>query len=132
MQMKIKLLLLIGFAVFASLAAKANNDPGESAENTKKSDILGGVFNSGTRKPLNSVSVTAYLTSKKEKTVITDGNGNYSFDDLKPGTYRLVFEKEGYKKVTKDKVMIKTDDGFQLNIEMMEQEDFDFRPSAFF
>ena len=35
---------------------------------------------------------------KKEKVVITDGTGAYSFDDLKPGVYKFVFEKEGYKK----------------------------------
>ena len=35
------------------------------------------------------------------------------------------------KKVTKEKIIIKTDDGFQLNIEMAEEKDFDFMPGAF-
>jgi hypothetical protein len=83
-------------------------------------------------KPLNNVSVTAYFASnKKEKVVVSDGNGNYAFNDLKPGTYKFVFEKDGYKKVTKEKIIIKTDDGFLLNIEMMEEKDFDFVPGAF-
>ena len=132
MQMKIKFLLLSCFAVFASVIAHANATPAESDGTTKKNDINGGVFHNETKKPLSNVSVTAYLTAnKKEKIVVSDGNGNYAFDDLKPGIYKLVFEKDGYKKVTKEKINIKTDEGFQLNVEMTEEKDFDFVPGAF-
>jgi hypothetical protein len=132
MQMKIKLLLLSCTVLFASVMAKANNIPTESDGTTKKNDINGGVYHNETRKPLNNVSVTAYLTTnKKEKIVVSDSNGNYAFDDLKPGLYKFVFEKDGYKKVTKEKIFIKTDEGFQLNIEMAEEKDFDFIPGAF-
>ena len=129
--MRLKLLLLSAFAVILSVADKANTTPGENEKETKKNDLSGGVFHSESRKPLNNVSVTAYLVSKKEKVALTDLSGSYAFDDLKPGTYKFVFEKEGYKKVTKDKVLIKTDDGFQLNIDMIEEKDFDFMPGAF-
>ena len=88
--MTLKLLLLSAFAVVTSFAAKANTNPGESGD-AKKTDIAGGVFHSDSRKPINNVSVTAYLTSKREKIAFTDGNGSYAFDDLKPGTYKLVF-----------------------------------------
>lgn len=132
MQMKIKLLLLSCTVLFASVIAKANPTPTESDGTTKKNDINGGVYHNTTKKPLTNVSVTAYLTSdKKEKVVLSDGNGNYAFDDLKPGVYKFVFEKDGYKKVTKEKIFIKTDEGFQLNIEMAEEKDFDFIPGAF-
>src|SRR5215213_523701 len=133
MQMKIKLLLLSCVMLFASVIVRANSTVHtESDGATKKNDINGGVFHNETKKPISNVSVTAYLTAnKKEKIVISDGNGNYAFDDLKPGTYKFVFEKDGYKKVTKEKVLIKTDEGFQLNIEMMEEKDFDFVPGAF-
>jgi len=129
--MRIKLLLLSAFAVAASFTAKANTDPCEANNDTRKSDILGGVFHGESKKPLNNVSVTAYLASKREKVALTDVNGSYAFDGLKPGTYKLVFEKQGYKKVTKDKVFIKTDEGFQLNVAMVEEKDFDFMPGAF-
>ena len=131
--MKIKLLLLSCVMLFASVIVRANSTVHtESDGATKKNDINGGVFHNETKKPISNVSVTAYLTAnKKEKIVISDGNGNYAFDDLKPGTYKFVFEKDGYKKVTKEKVLIKTDEGFQLNIEMMEEKDFDFVPGAF-
>ena len=130
--MKLKLLLLSCLVVFASVIAKASPAPAESDGSTKKNDINGGVFHNETKKPLTNVSVTAYLTAnKKEKTVVSDGNGNYAFSDLKPGTYKFVFEKDGFKKVTKEKIIIKTDDGFQLNIDMAEEKDFDFMPGAF-
>jgi hypothetical protein len=132
MQMKLKLLLLGCLVVFASVIAKANTSPSEADETNKKNEINGGVYHNETKKPLNNVSVTAYFASnKKEKVVVSDGNGNYAFNDLKPGTYKFVFEKDGFKKVTKEKIIIKTDDGFLLNIEMMEEKDFDFVPGAF-
>jgi hypothetical protein len=122
--MKPKFLLLISFFVLGSLIAKANTDPG------KKDDIMGSVTGAEGKKPLKDVCITAYLCSKKEKVVITDGTGAYSFDDLKPGVYRFVFEKEGYKKVIKEKVTVKVDEGFQLDIEMLQDNTTDVMPST--
>ena len=122
--MKPKFLLLISFFVLGSLIAKANTDPG------KKDDIMGSVIGAEGKKPLKDVCITAYLCSKKEKVVITDGTGAYSFDDLKPGVYKFVFEKEGYKKVVKEKVTVKVDEGFQLDIEMLQDTSTDVMPST--
>jgi hypothetical protein len=82
-----------------------------------------------TKKPVKEVNITAYLDSKKEKVVSSDESGNYAFDDLKPGTYKFVFEKIGFKKVVKEKVLIKTDDSFQLNIEMIASNEYDLSPT---
>ena len=122
--MKPKFLLLISFFVLGSFVAKANTDPG------KKDDIMGSVTGAEGKKPLKDVCITAYLCSKKEKVVITDGTGAYSFDDLKPGVYKFVFEKEGYKKVIKEKVTVKVDEGFQLDIEMLQDNTTDVMPST--
>jgi len=122
--MKPKFLLLISFFVLGSLIAKANTDPG------KKDDIMGSVIGADGKKPLKDVCITAYLCSKKEKVVITDGTGAYSFDDLKPGVYKFVFEKEGYKKVIREKVTVKVDEGFQLDIEMLQDNATDVMPST--
>jgi hypothetical protein len=122
--MKPKFLLLISFFVLGSLVAKADTDPG------KKDDIMGSVTGAQGKKPLKDVCITAYLCSKKEKVVITDGTGAYSFDDLKPGVYKFVFEKEGYKKVIKEKVTVKVDEGFQLDIEMLQDDTTDVMPST--
>ena len=123
-RMKPKFLLLISFFVLGSLIAKANTDPG------KKDDIMGSVIGAEGKKPLKDVCITAYLLSKKEKVVITDGTGAYSFDDLKPGVYKFVFEKDGYKKVIKEKVTVKVDEGFQLDIEMLQDNTTDVMPST--
>jgi hypothetical protein len=124
--MKSIILLLASVFVLGSLFASAGTDKKDPG---KKDDILGSVTSADNKKPLKDVSITAYLSSKKEKVVITDGSGTYSFDDLKPGTYKFVFEKEGFKKVTKEKVIVKVDEGFQLDIEMPESETADVMPS---
>ena len=63
---------------------------------------------------------------------MTDDEGGFAFDELKPGTYKFVFEKAGFKKITKEKVVIKTDEAFQMNIEMIENSDFEIMPSPFY
>ena len=133
--MKPKIILLaIGLLGFA--AAKANTDPAPCSANPcsdkKRVDEINGVIvNSESKKPLKDVTITAYLVSKKERAIVTDDDGNYAFDELKPGTYRFIFEKAGFKRVTKEKVVIKTDETFQLNIEMIENHDSDLMPSPF-
>jgi uncharacterized protein (DUF2141 family) len=122
--MKIRLLLLTLVCSLSAVIARANNTtPPGNGEESKKTDLTGGVVHSETRKPLGQVNVIAYSANKKEKVAITDQHGFYSFNDLKPGTYRLVFEKDGYRKVTKEKVAIRGDEGCQLNIEMEEYGD---------
>jgi hypothetical protein len=125
--MKFPLLLLSFFALLCSCWANANEFNGGIDGETKKTDVTGGVYHHETKKPLNNVTITAY-TSKKEKVVSSDANGTFSFDDLKPGTYTFVFEKEGYKKVTKEKTIARADEAHQLNIHMQEHEVFDFTP----
>lgn len=126
--MKPKIFLLaISLLGFATAKANSNPDP---FSNTKKIDEVNGViFDSENKKPLKDVTITAYSVSKKEKTVQTDETGNYAFDELKPGTYKFVFEKAGFKKVTKEKVVIKTNETFQLNIEMILSDNLELMPS---
>ncbi|HVE60332.1 MAG TPA: carboxypeptidase-like regulatory domain-containing protein [Chitinophagaceae bacterium] len=132
--MKNKLLLLSFFTVLISLSAKAGIIPGDDIETTRKQDVVGGVYDNTSKKPLSNVTVTAYLVAKKEKTVLTDANGHYSFDDLKPGTYKFVFEKDGFKKVSKEKIIARVDEAYQVNINMDQYNSFDFMPgpSQFF
>ncbi len=125
-------LLLFAIAFLSFAVAKANTGPDPDPidpEKGKKNDLAGIILHGESKKPLKDVTVTAYLVSKKEKAVQTDEAGNYGFEELKPGTYKFVFEKSGYKRVTKEKVVVKTDEAFQLNIEMIESKDFDLVPS---
>jgi hypothetical protein len=128
--MKLKLFLL-SLAFAAACNANASTGPG-NGDDTKKNDIAGGVVNADTRKPLGNVQVTAFVANKREKAVLTDAHGNYNFSDLKPGTYRLVFEKEGFRRVVKEKVVIRSDEGCQLNIEMDENDAFQIVPGLLF
>ena len=127
--MNAKILLLTLFFASATLLAKARSVEANSNP-FRKSDVNGSVIHSETKKPLSNVSVTAYSAIRKEKVVTTDNNGNFSFTDLKPGTYRVVFEKTGYRKITKDKVVILPDETYQINIEMLEADDFNFVPGT--
>lgn len=121
--------MAIGLLGFVVAKADTGPDPDPAAEKGKKNDLAGIILHGESKKPLKDVVVTAYLVSKKEKAVQTDETGNYGFEELKPGTYKFVFEKSGYKRVTKEKVVVKTDEGFQLNIEMIESKDFNLVPS---
>lgn len=119
-------LFLLGICLMGFAAARAADiGPGDG----KKDDVNGLVIHAETKKPLKDVSITAYNVTKKEKVVLTDEDGVFSFDDLKPGTYKFVFEKAGFRKSTKEKVVVKTDEAFQMNIEMIENSDFDIMPS---
>ena len=129
--MKAKMILL-GVGLLGFVVAKANgDDPDPGTGKGKKDELNGVVTHSDSKKPLRDVTVTAYLVSRKEKMVLTDDEGGFAFDELKPGTYKFVFEKAGFKKVTKEKVVVKTDEAFQLNIEMIESSSFDLKPSPF-
>ena len=126
--MKSRIFLLM-ISLVGSVLARAGETPGDGTG--KKEDVVGIVIHNDSKKPLKEVSVSAYLSSKKEKVAVTGEDGNFSFDELKPGKYKFVFEKEGYKKVTKEKIIVTTDDAYQLNIEMIELSDFDIMPSPF-
>jgi 5-hydroxyisourate hydrolase-like protein (transthyretin family) len=129
--MKSRIVLLL-FFMFSFVIAKANTDPepAPTCGKGKKESLVGTVIHSDSKKPLKDVNVTAYLVSKKEKAIVTDDDGTFTFGELKPGVYKLVFEKAGYKKITKEKVVIKTDESFQLNIEMIESSGaFELLPS---
>jgi 5-hydroxyisourate hydrolase-like protein (transthyretin family) len=107
----------------------ADIDPRTPGKNIN--EVAGNIVDVDSKKPISEVTVTAYSANKKEKFVITDEWGRFVFDELKTGIYKLVFEKEGYRKVVREKVAIKTDETFQMRIEMIEADGFDLLPSPF-
>jgi hypothetical protein len=128
--MKQRLLLLIAICIVGCLQSKAADiDPGTPGKSIN--EVAGNIFDGESKKALKEVTVTAYSANKKEKFVITDEFGRFGFDELKTGIYKLVFEKEGYRKVVKEKVSLKTDETFEMRIEMMEASGFDLMPSPF-
>ena len=128
--MKQRILLLIAICTIGCLQSKATGidpkNPGKSIN-----EVAGNIIDGDSKKALREVTVTAYSANKKEKFVITDEFGRFEFDELKTGVYKLVFEKEGYRKVVRERVSVKTDETFQMRIEMIEADGFDIMPSPF-
>jgi 5-hydroxyisourate hydrolase-like protein (transthyretin family) len=129
--MKLKILLLTFICITGCLNLKASGIEPGNPDKGIINEVSGSVVDADTKKPIKEVTVTAYFATKKEKYVLTDELGKFDFDELKSGIYKLVFEKEGYRKITKEKISIKTDETFQMRIEMIEEEDFDLMPSPF-
>ena len=129
--MKQRILLLIAICTLGCLQSKAADIDPITPGPGKINEVAGNIFDGDSKKPLQQVTVTAYSANKKEKFVLTDDVGHFEFDELKTGIYKLVFEKEGYRKVVREKVSIKTDETFQMRIEMMEADGFDLMPSPF-
>ena len=128
--MKQRLLLLFAICIVGCLQSKAADiDPGNPGKSIN--EVAGNIVDGDSKKVLKEVTVTAYSANKKEKFVITDEFGRFEFDELKTGTYKLVFEKDGYRKVIKHNVSVKTDETFQMRIEMIEADGFDLMPSPF-
>lgn len=127
--MRPKFFLLAVFTISFVIVKAGGSDPCDCEG--KKCAKMGTIISSDSHKPLKDVSVTAYLASKKEKSVMTGECGGFSFDELKPGTYKFIFEKSGFKKITKENVVVKADEGFQMNIEMIQESDLDLMPSPF-
>lgn len=118
----ILLLLLLG-----SLFSFANSGGKEKKDDP---DMTGVIVAAETGKPIKDVNITAYANSKKEKTVSSNAGGNFSLTDLKPGIYKLVFQKEGFEKVIRENIVLKTKEDYQLTIQMFEEENiFDLVPS---
>ena len=126
--MKNKLLLLLVIFLLVKASVYANNNG--KKDKKEDPDISGSITFVETGKPLKDVNVTAYSVSKKEKVALSDVNGNFSLIDLKPGIYKFVFQKDGFQKVIREKIVLKTNEDFQLNIQMEEEEAlFDLMPS---
>ena len=117
--MKNKSTLLLIVLLLAGIFSYAGNGGKDRKEDP---DMLGNVIHADNRKPIKDVSVTAYSNSHKEKVVMSDANGNFNLIDLKPGVYKFVFEKDGFRRVVREKIILKTNEDYQLNVEMNEDE----------
>ncbi len=89
--MKKRILLLLSVALsFASISIISGCD---EVEYTFYSTVNGTVYDFSTGEVLENVSV---VLSPSNKTEFTGEDGTFSFVDLDPAQYTIVFQKEGY------------------------------------
>jgi 5-hydroxyisourate hydrolase-like protein (transthyretin family) len=119
-------LLLLTFLLMVCMVSFANTGGKERKEDP---DMSGIILQTENGRPLKDVSITAYNATRKEKTAVTDANGNFTMADLKPGVYKFIFQKDGFKRVVKEKIILKTNEDYQMNIEMAEELVYDLMPS---
>jgi len=93
------LLAMAGIALIAApLIAQTSN---ASIVGTAK-DSTGAVI------PGTTVTLTNLGTAAKQTTA-TDGNGNYRFMNIPPANYRLDFELSGFKRLTREPVVVQVE-----------------------
>jgi hypothetical protein len=93
--------LLIGFlSIMLAVTVTANEKEGKTAtnsDNTATVALSGTVFDSTSGELLVGVEVTIDGTETK---TYTDFDGNFTFDNMKPGEYKLVTNYISYNKTT--------------------------------
>jgi aromatic ring-opening dioxygenase catalytic subunit (LigB family) len=113
--MLIKRLLTCAAILSISIAAKASDEV----------EVAGRVIDADTKKPIKEVVITALHTVTKEQSIVTLTGGTYAFGELKPGTYKITFQAEGYKKIVKEKIVVKPNSTVLMNVEMMADDDIE-------
>ena len=125
----IRLTLTSLFLIIGGVASASEVEP-ECESKISPETVYGKVFREDSKRPLQNVTVTAILLNKKEKFTVTDTEGEFGIDELKPGTYKIIFEKDGYRRVVRDRVNVKLNEPIELNIEM-EYLNYNLVPSPF-
>jgi aromatic ring-opening dioxygenase catalytic subunit (LigB family) len=113
--MLIKRLLACAAILSISIAAKASDEV----------EVAGRVIDADTKKPIKEVVIIALHTVTKEQSIVTLSGGAYAFGELKPGTYKITFQAEGYKKIVKEKIVVKPNSTVLMNVEMMADDDIE-------
>ncbi len=86
----------------------------------KTATSIRGSVSAGSRKvPLNEAVITLTSTNiQGSRIVLSDSAGNYTINNVLPGTYKLTCEMEGYKTIGKSNVVVTDGQTTGINIEM--------------
>src|SRR5689334_12605562 len=78
--------------------------------------IVGTVSDSsGAVIPSAQVTLTSLATSEK-RTATSDPTGGYTFVNLLPGEYRVEVEKEGFKRFTREPVVVQVNQSTRIDV----------------
>ena len=128
--MKAIKLTLTSLLIFMGSESIAREVEPECETGISTETVFGKVLREESKRPIQNVTVTAIMLNKKEKYTITDTEGEFGIEELKPGMYKFIFEKDGYRRVVKERVNIKLNEPIELNIEM-EYLTYNMVPSPF-
>src|SRR5882672_11354995 len=103
--MKRLLLILFTISLFA-LSAKAQMGIGGGGSSIV-GKVSGTIIDSVSKQPVPYVPVSIYRSGGKAQVngIMADEKGNFKFDGLHPGTYRIELSFMGYKKKIVDQVV---------------------------
>lgn len=115
MRGKKKLLLLAAMLPLA-LLAKANN--GSDDRGKPEPAISGIVSESGSKKPVQGVTVSISGKGQEKKEFTTDAAGNFKVPQMPAGELIIILEKKGYKTFRKEGVTLKEGVPLKLNFDL--------------
>src|SRR5437868_3097616 len=73
---------------------------------------------SGSVLPGVTVEATSQALIEKERTVVSDGSGQYRIVDLRPGTYAVTFSLPGFNTFKRDGIELTGNFTAAINVEM--------------
>jgi hypothetical protein len=104
-------------AIFTFFAQVSFASPGTNSNST--ASVSGTVVDATTKKPLADVTVVAVTGNQKSEVVTTNALGQFKIVSLAQGTYTIKLAKEDYKSAEKKDVVVKTESGTKLSVEMI-------------
>jgi len=109
MKQRLGLGILLGLAMLLMVPAESS---AQSSIVGLLTDDSGGVL------PGVSVEVSSPVMIEGSKTTVTDGQGRYRFEAMRPGTYKLMFSLTGFGTVVREGVALPANFTATVNAEM--------------
>ena len=115
-----KKLLLLAAMIPLALLTKANT--GKDDRGKPEPVISGIVSESGTKKPVQGVTVSISGKGQDKKEFVTDATGNFKVPQMPAGELIIILEKKGYKTYRKEGVTLKEGVPLKLNFDISNEE----------
>jgi hypothetical protein len=106
--------LIVPFSLLVILLGFCATDSGAQ---TFFGSIVGAVTDNAAGNNISGATVTlTSVATSGQWTVTTDSNGNYEFVNLVPGTYKLDFEKTGFKHLKREPVTVEVQKAVRIDV----------------